>query len=439
MMAMNRMHSILTAALFVAAIAAGCATIDTGGDITDYEAQVSDLQQKLSLNPSNAEALRDLAIIYFQTKRYETAERLLSESVKLDASDVKSQFYYGMTLESMRDTMRALAVYIRYTDFSMFSTYRNMMEGRYRALSGNVIKTQLRELLAREEQLGFAQPETGAIAVFPMIYTGEDGKYAPLGTGISELILTDLGQVQELKPVERIRLETLLDELSLGSSPFIDQSTAPRLGRLLRASGLVTGSYAVSESEALRIDVQPLTAADSSQQEPLSESGALADIFKLEKRIVFALLERLDIQPTPAEKERIEKIPTENLQAFLLYCIGLERENTKDFSAAKVYFDQSLGLDPGFTMAKLKSVSMQSVLLAGGTREQSMSRLYQLEPGIQQDPVPSANMIAPRLQTMSGNTGAGLLPGSGTRSPIEEAVRTGAGILGLPAPPAPPR
>jgi TolB-like protein len=312
------------------------------------------------------------------------------------------------------------------------------MEGRYRALSSRVIRRQFRDLLVKEESLDASNNPPGTIAVFPVVYQGGDEKYAPLGLGISELIIVDLGQVGELHLIERIRIETLFDELNFGQSRNVDSSTAPRLGKLLRASDLVTGTYAISRDEGLRVDVQPMNIADKDVPRPVAEDGTLEDLFRMEKRIVYGLLDRFHVIPTPLERERIDRIPTANLQAFLLYCIGLEHEDEHDFRSALVYFNQASELDPQFELAKLKTAAMDALIAAGGSRLDALAEAYKVDPPIAGDQGGSETLVQKRLENMANGSGSTFIPGPESRSPAADAARAGASLYGLPDPPPPP-
>ena len=75
--------------------------------------------------------------------------------------------------------------------------------------------------------------ELGArtVAVFPFLYRGSDPALEPLGRALSELLVTDLGQVKRLRVLERARVQVLLDEMDLAERGLVDSTTAARSGR----------------------------------------------------------------------------------------------------------------------------------------------------------------------------------------------------------------
>ncbi len=429
----------ISTAILLAVLLCSCVTVKYDEDIANYGKQIAQLQKNIVANPRNAGALRDLGVIYFQARQYQRANDLLKRSLDVDANDPKSLFYYGMTLEGEDNTKAALATYIRYTDVSSLSPYRRLMEGRYRELSYRIIQQQLQQLVADEERLGDTMSPT-AVAVFPLEYQGTDKKYETLGFGLSEMMISDLGQVQKLKLVERIRLEALLAELRFGATQKVDPATAPRIGKLLSAGRIVGGTYTVTNDKVLRMDVSSWDVPKKKYPEPAGKSDALENLFRLQKQIVFRIIGDMGITLTRAERERIERVPTENLQAFILYSLGLERESARDFKAAEVYYNQAIALDPNFSQARSRAEASGAMSVAGGPRDRALVAANTIDPLPGPDgPASDRDLVAQRLRKLDGTIGAEFFPGDESRKGAEEAARGGAAVIDLPQPPPPPR
>ena len=426
---------ILLAALWCAS----CATVEYKEDISDYRKRVATLESELIRNPNSAEALRDLGIVYFQVGQYQQADNFLKKAYSVDATDAKMLFYYGMTLESEKNSQAALAVYLNYTDVSSLSPYRKLMEGRYRTLTADIIRQQFQTLLANEQQLTDKKLSVGTIAVFPLTFQGSDERYVPLGKGLSELLITDLGQVKALNLIERVRVEALLEELQFGQSKSVDPSTAPRLGRLLSAGRIVTGSYSISSDKNLTMNVASWDVVKKENPGTTSETDALDNLFRLEKDLVFGVVKTLGITLTAVEREAIQRVPTQNLNAFLLYSIGLEKEDAHDFEAAGVYFNQAAALDPGFVGAKNKSAAMQAMTVAGGEPQNALTAAHNADPPMSTDAGSAGtDLQTTRLQNMGSAIGTGFYPGQDSRKPAQEAAESGSFGGQLPPPPQPP-
>lgn len=416
-----------------------CVTVQYNADISDYHRQIAALEAELTRNPDDAGALRDLGAIYFEAKQYPRAEELLKKSYGLDEKDAKTQFYYGMSLEFQNKPQAALAVYINYSDLSALSPYRTLMEGRYRSLTLDMIHQQLQDLLAREETLTNRALPSGSIAVFPLDFEGGNERFAPLGKGLSEMITTDLGQVKKLNLIERVRVDALLDELHLSQSKLVDPSSAPRVGKLLSAGRIVAGSFSVSQEEQLTLNVASWDVVKKQYPKTTSQSDALGNLFRLEKDLVFDVIKKLGIKLTAGERADIQRVPTKNIQAFLMYSIGLEREEAHDFEAAKVYFGQAASLDPGFESAKNKTETMGAMSVAGGDKSKALTYAQSVDPLPSPDVNPSkTDLMTNRLQNLGNGIGSGFYPGQDDRKPAQEAAASGELGATLPPPPPPP-
>jgi TolB-like protein len=435
--------SLLRAAfiMLIAVVCGSCSTTPTLDGGSDAEQEIRVLQRLLVQRPNDPAVQRDLGVACFQTKRYDAAKLYLNRSYTQVADDPRTLFYYGMTLEYLGEMEAALRIYINYTDVPSSSQYRKLIEGRYRTLVQEVVRQQFQRLLAEEQKLGTEGLKPSVIAVFPFAYQGTDPKYRALGKGLGELILTDLGQVQSLRIVERIRIETLLEELKFGQSRAVDPATAPRLGKLLSAGQLISGSYDLSKGQVLTVNVASLDALSRETPKVTTASDELESLFKLEKDLVFSILDKLGITLTQQERENIMRVPTRNLQAFLLYCLGLEKEDAKDFRGASDLYYQAISLDPAFAPAKTRADAAVSVVVAGGPKENALAIANSIEPGKKQEPATAQKqngMVNARLQTLGNNVGLNFYPGQDDRKAAEDAVRFGIIEEGLGLPPPPP-
>ena len=416
-------------------LVSSCASVRTGEKIEDYRDDVSRLENILQINPQNAEALRDLGVIAFRTGQYPRAKDLLKRAIALNIRDAKTLFHYGMALEQENDTQGALAAYITYTDYSVFSAYRRLLEGRYHALTKELIRAQFKTLITQELQLTDADAAPNTVAVFPLLYSGGPAKYAALGKGLSELFITDLGQVASLRLVERIRVQELVDELQLSNSALIDTATAPRLGRLMKAGQIVAGSFNVSPDDVLLLNVQSGSVQRGKPGASFARKDDLSKLFRLQKDAVFDLLGRLGIDITPAERDRIARNPTANVQAFTLYSIGLEKEDVRDFLGARAYYQEAVALDKNFQLAA-KRAEMMDALIQAGTKEKAMASSREIESRSGRFPVDA--LVTTRMMTLMSNAGVYPLSGSDERAAPSDAYRAPAPILTLREPPPPP-
>ena len=433
----------------------------------DYQSQIATLEARLQADSTDGEALQKLGVIYVSTQRFNEGKAHLERALLQDEEDSITLSYLGRAHEALSDTAAALEIYARYPQASGAS--RKYMERRFRILSRLDARSEIRKQIAQESSLGIDHIDPDLVGVFPLTYLGNrDDRYASLGRGLSELIMNDLYLVN-VRLVERIRLPVLIAEIELAVREPVDQRSAPRAGILLGAGKVVVGAYNVLDDR-----IQPTIFLSNTQTSEIlsiaSGEDELNNFISLEKKIVFDLLEKLEIELTPEDSTRIHFVPTRSLAAFLAFSQGLEEEDNGQLSEAKAHFEQAQRLDPGFELATEKveavdtEISVQDLepvvsIVAPPVEEQPVEE----QPVVVTTPV--TNPVGSRLENMGGSIGSGFIsnpdtdqasteapadPSAGAsaeepRNPIEEAAGSDSPMLGLPEvyplprPPDPPK
>ena len=199
-------------------------------------------------NPHDLEALKKLSAYYVQTREKDKAKYYLAKALDEDPDDPELIFYKGLNLEFFGEQDNALAYYSRFTDVSEDSPYRELLEGRYHWLKRQNDYADVKSIIQNEKEISAEDISDSTMAVFPLIYHGVNADYFPLSRGFSEMISIDLAKLKEIKVLERVRIQAVLDELKFSQSTMVDQSSAPRVGKILRAGTIVSGDYDVSEN-----------------------------------------------------------------------------------------------------------------------------------------------------------------------------------------------
>jgi tetratricopeptide (TPR) repeat protein len=419
-------------AFALALLMGGCASSGPSfsEDPADYEDEVAELQARLSDNPSDGEALRDLGQIYMQTGRPNRAYDTLKSAYARLPNDPKTLFYLGMATESVGRTGAALELFAQYDRVPSDSRYRELMEGRYEWLVRQQARAEIRSMMVREAELSEQNISRSILAVLPLNYRGVNARYEPLGRGLAEMLITDLANVGDLRVVERVRLQAILNEVEFGQTDYVDPSTAPRVGRLLGAGRLAGGSYRVSESENIRMDMTVVELdADTTPSVP-TQTGDLTDLFALQKDLVLALLDALNVTLTSEERAAISAPPTESLESFLAFSRGLLDEDSGNFEAAAKHYREAADIDPGFDAATQRASKAERLRTAGGTTKNALSAAL--------GPQVSSALLQQRLNNMGRrHLGINDLIDDDRRTPVEDI----GGIIDdeLPPPPNPPQ
>ncbi len=430
--ALRRRRSLCTGvagaaiALLLAVAGAGCApqpTLELRPE--EARAEIGRLEARLEERPGDVRTLRDLGTLYVLTDRLERGQSLLLEAFEGKMDDPKTRFYLGLARERSGAFGQALRLYQGFADVGSGSPYRRALRGRHDLVLRRLAQQEAERDVARCLEAGRcagASPTT--VAVLPLRFQGGDERFARVGRGLAELVSIDLSRVERLTVVERVRLQALLAEIERSQGAQFRADVGPRTGRLLGAGQLVGGAFTVQDERDLRLSMR-LASVDGRARDLETGSSALARLFELQKRIVFRIVEELGIELTPAEREGIQAVPTQNLQAFLAFSRGLDFDDRGEYVQAAGAFRRAREIDPSFQMA--------------ASREAETAALADATAGRLPTPVvsPSINLTDLRLGNMPSTGGPA--PAGSERDPDGEFSGAG-GTLGpqpLPLPPPP--
>lgn len=198
-----------------------------------------------------------------------------------------------------------------------------------------------------KEKLEKAFPvDTNTLAVSPFGEKGNTEKTKHLRKALAAMIITDLSKAKGIRVVERVRMQKLLDELKLGQSGIVDPGTSPRVGRLLGAGNIVSGSMLGAGADNLhiiRILTNVSTGKDLGDQDA---QGKVDEFFNIQKVIVFGILKDLGIKLTPSEGELISRYATRSYKGLRLYGEGLDWQDLGEWDKAIQVFQQCVIEDP---------------------------------------------------------------------------------------------
>ena len=95
------------------------------------------------------------------------------------------------------------------------------------------------------------------IKVAVMEFENNSGKQdlEHLKKGIRDMITTDITQVNDITVVEQARIDQILKEINFSRSEYFDKENSVKIGKMIGASYLLTGSYLLNKN-TIRIDVR---------------------------------------------------------------------------------------------------------------------------------------------------------------------------------------
>ena len=393
---------LLTSALSACAGSGGDALLRSG----DYSGAVAAYEAAEQASPDDGELKRNLGVAYLRTGQHDRALAKLEEARALRPGDPRVHFFLADAHEALGDFEGALLAYRDYLDAG--GKNEASLQLRVRELARKRAGREI-ELALREEVSRAVPSDSMTLAIPDFTNISGSRQLSPLAKGLSAVVITDLRRVNGFRIVERERWHVLRSELELAytkaalmdsssapaeaapsadssaravqsaspertpetgeivtvtpdptdpdllpafeedESGLIDPTIAPVLGRVLGAGTLVQGLFtAIGETEiqldAAIVDIQSTETTIAGQ--PVA--GNLYDVLRLEKQLVYQILQTLGVTPTTEEREEIEALFINDFQNFFDFCRALVFEEQARFEEASPIYRELLRREPEF-------------------------------------------------------------------------------------------
>jgi TolB-like protein len=163
--------------------------------------------------------------------------------------------------------------------------------------------------------------------------------------GIHDDVLTQLSKISALRVISRTSVEQFRDT----KLPIREIAGQLGVGRILEGGVQRAG-------DRVRITVQLIDAGTDAHlwAETYDRELTAANIFAIQSEVASAIAAALKTSLTTAERERVNTVPTQNLQAWEDYQLGkqrMSRRTAAELAQAEQYFRHALELDPKFALA----------------------------------------------------------------------------------------
>lgn len=257
-----------------------------------------------------AVAYNKLGRLYASVKDYKKSRDLYDQAVALDPYYVEAMANKGVTYEKEGKWDKALESYQqsqavnKQDDFSRVLAARalDMLEYQKDAGRRERVDKLVKELSERfREQQKRPRPEdtwTSPPMVLSFVDFQEQGGLSERD-GISTVLISQLSEQLKasgrVKVVDRVLLEKLLEELNLGSSDLADPNTSLKLGRVLAARIMGTGTmFNMPEGTLLNmrfVDTETTSVAKVITMQMSSGTPQPKDLFQLNRQILGAIIQ----------------------------------------------------------------------------------------------------------------------------------------------------
>jgi TolB-like protein len=201
--------------------------------------------------------------------------------------------------------------------------------------------------------------ERASIAVLPLVNLSPDPENEYFSDGLTEDILTQLSRLRRLKVISRTSVMQY-------KRP---QKNVREIGRELGVATILEGSVRKAGNK-VRISVQLIDAGTDEHLWSETYDRELTDIFAIQSDVAQQITEALKAQVSAEERARLERQPTDNLDAYQAYLRGrfLWNQRTDEgVNAAIDLFRRATGLDPNYAPAHVGLADAYIVLGNFGT------------------------------------------------------------------------
>jgi TolB-like protein len=186
--------------------------------------------------------------------------------------------------------------------------------------------------------------ETSAsIAVLPFRNLSADPENEYFADGITEDVIANLSKIRALKVISRTSVMHFKER----------RPTLREIGSFLGATVVLDGSVRRT-GERVRIVAQLVDASSDRHLWSETYDRDIADIFTIQSEVALHIASALETELTAAERTRVRRTPTIDLQAYRLFLQG--RRSHSQYTRQAMFgavelFDRALGCDPRFALA----------------------------------------------------------------------------------------
>jgi TolB-like protein/Flp pilus assembly protein TadD len=228
-------------------------------------------------------------------------------------------------------------------------------------------------------------PPEQSIAVLPFSNRSALVEDAYFVDGIHDDILTQLAKISSF---EKVISRTSTEHYRDTSKPMA------QIGQELGVATILEGGVQRA-GDRVRINVQLIDAASDKHlwAETYDRELTVENIFRVQEEIARAVTGSLRVTLTPEEHDRLAKLPTGSLEAYRLYQLGYQANNSTGTAEANEraigYLEEAIRVDPKYAQAyaELASAYVFQHYVGGRSRQEALKQARPLaERAVQLDP-----------------------------------------------------
>jgi TolB-like protein/DNA-binding winged helix-turn-helix (wHTH) protein/Flp pilus assembly protein TadD len=190
---------------------------------------------------------------------------------------------------------------------------------------------------------GYSSPSIRSLAVLPLENLSGDASQEYFSEGMTDELITELGQISELRVISRTSAMTYKGA----------HKSLPEIARDLNVDAVIEGAVARSGNR-VRITAQLIQAATDKHLWARSYDGELGDSLALQKQVARAIAAEIRIELTPHEQAALKtgtRISPEAYEAYLKGRYFWNKRTQDGLRMAIDYFNQVISANPNYAEA----------------------------------------------------------------------------------------
>jgi TolB-like protein/Tfp pilus assembly protein PilF len=192
-----------------------------------------------------------------------------------------------------------------------------------------------------------------SIAVLPFENLSDEKENAYFADGIQDDVLTNLSKISDLRVISRTSV-----------MQYRDRPTNLReIGKALGVSNILEGSVRRSGNQ-VRVNVQLIDANTDEHVWAKNYDGDVTDVFAIQTDLAQKIANELRAKLSPSEKERMERKPTENGEAYQAFVeahnLSCAMEDLTKLKQSEQRYQRAIELDPNFALALARYSQLES-------------------------------------------------------------------------------
>ena len=182
-----------------------------------------------------------------------------------------------------------------------------------------------------------------SIAVLPLVNLMNDPDQDYFVDGMHEALISNLSRIDALKVISRTS--------TLGYRNT--RKRLPEIARELGVDAIVEGSV-LRAGDRVRITAQLIHGRSDEHLWSANYERDLVDILALQNEVARRIAEALRVTLSPSESARLDRQPTQSIEAYNFYLKGYHfwnKRTGRDLRLAKNFFQQAINADPLYAQA----------------------------------------------------------------------------------------